>query len=255
MNVDRIEAAFWAAFLRNRNVDAASASDGAVAVAGGYALCAAGTFLEYGIAVGSARPVRADDLAAIADFYGRRGLQPRLEMNDGVLERDRAALEGAGYADDGESVALLEAPIPPQPREPGVLIRPTADRRAWSQLVVRASRDTVGADEHARLLRATHLNALAAHGLFIAYVDGAPAGAGAAFVNGDLVFLYSAGVLPAFRGRGAHRALIAARVAFGRARGARSAALKAIPGSASEFAAQAEGFQRTRLRRRVRAAS
>ena len=255
MNVERVEAAFWAAFLRNRNVDAASAGDGAVAVAGGFALCATGTFLEYAIGAGEARPLRDDDLAAVADFYGRRGLPPCLEVTETVLQRDRHTLEAAGYSDDAIAMAVLEAPVPDQVPESNVVVRPSVDRRAWAQLVVRATRDTVGAGEHARLLRATHLNAVAAHGLFVAYVDGAPAGAAAAFVSGDLLFCYSAAVLPAFRGRGAHRALIAARVEFGRSRGARAAALKAIAGSPSEFAAQAQGFQRSRLRRRVRAAS
>ncbi len=48
MNAARAEAAFWSAFLRNRNVDAGTSADGALPVAGGFALCLAGTFLEHG---------------------------------------------------------------------------------------------------------------------------------------------------------------------------------------------------------------
>ena len=54
--------------------------------------------------------------------------------------------------------------------------------------------------------------------LFLARVDGAPAGAAVLSIHGDIGYLAAASVLPAYRGRGLQAALIAARIAVARAR-------------------------------------
>ena len=58
--------------------------------------------------------------------------------------------------------------------------------------------------------------------LFLARVDGAPAGAAVLSIHGDIGYLAAGSVLPAFRGRGVHAALIAARLERARARHAGS---------------------------------
>ena len=55
---DRVAALLWAAFLRNRNVDAGTAGDGAIPVAGGYAIYVAGTHLDHALGAGTTRPLR-----------------------------------------------------------------------------------------------------------------------------------------------------------------------------------------------------
>ena len=50
-------------------------------------------------------------------------------------------------------------------------------------------------------------------------VDGAPAGAAVLSIHGDIGYLAAGSVLPQFRGRGVHAALIAARSRFAAARG------------------------------------
>lgn len=255
VNVARSEAAFWSTFLRNRNVDAGTAADGAVAVAGGYALCLVGTFLEHGVAIGSTRPLRPDDLAVLRAFYARRGLPPRLELDEDVLERDRPVLTSAGYLLDDLVLTVLCAPTAPSsgPGTDGILVRLVTNRRAWSDLVMRGFKDTVPESEHDRLRRATESSAAAAHGLFVAAIDGVDVGGGAVGINGDLAFLYSSSVLPAYRNRGVHRALLAARLAFGHARGATDAALKTVPGSAVLRSSAGLGFTPLSTRRRLRA--
>jgi len=258
MNADRAEAAFWAAFLRNRNVDAGTSADGAVPVAGGFGLCLLGTFLEYGIGIGSTRPLRPDDLAVLGEFYARRGLAARLELDETVLARDRAVLAAGGYAEDGPRIAALEAAAGAgaafAPVE-GVVVRPAGDRRAWTELVVRGFADTVAEDRQARLRRTLQAAAAAAQGLFVASVGGTDAGAGAVGISGDVAYLFGAAVLPAYRGHGVHRALVGARMAFGLTRGASRAALKTEPGSSAARSALRLGFELTALRRRVRAAA
>jgi GNAT superfamily N-acetyltransferase len=254
VNVVRAEAAFWAAFLRNRNIDQATAGDGAVAVAGGYALYAAGTCLDHAIGAGSTRPLTAADLEVVRAFYAARGASARLELDETVVRRDRPLLAAEGFADEGTEHVVLEAPTSVQPQRDGFAVRQTSDRRAWTQLVVRAGGDTIAEGEHDRLLRAVQSAASAAHGLFIATLEGVEVGGGALGITGDLGLLYAAAVLPAYRGRGAHRALLVARLAFARTRGATRAALKASAGSPAERSATALGFARTASRRRLRSA-
>lgn len=256
MNAARAEAAFWSAFLRNRNVDAGTSADGAVPVAGGFALCQAGTFLELGLGVGTTRPLRPDDLAVLSEFYGRRGLPARLELDEAVLARDRSLLEASGFVDEGTERTLFELPVlGGGPHDgAGVAVRSTTDRRAWTELAVRGCADQVGEADRERLRRSLQTAAAAAQGLFVASLDGADAGAGALGISGDVAFLFGGSVLPAYRGRGVHRALVATRTAFGRERGASQAALKTVPGSFAERSAlRLEFVPTTRLRRLRRA--
>jgi ribosomal protein S18 acetylase RimI-like enzyme len=250
MNADRAEAAFWAAFLRNRNVDAASAGDGAVAVAGGYALCVPGTMLEYAVGAGSTRPLRADDCEVVESFYAARRLPARLELNEDVLERDEALLRERGYADEGVVLAQLEAPLVPAPPANGAIaVRTTTDRRTWTDLLVRSA-DAF--PDPAVVLRSLQINAAAAQVLVIASYGGEDAGAAALGISGEWAVLYSGGVLPAFRERGIHGELVRARLALAHARGAAAATLKTAADSPAEHSARRHGFERTALRRRTR---
>jgi GNAT superfamily N-acetyltransferase len=54
--------------------------------------------------------------------------------------------------------------------------------------------------------------------LFLARVDGAPAGAAVMSVLDDIAYLAAGSVLPPFRGRGVHAALLSARIAKAAAR-------------------------------------
>ena len=208
MNAEQAEAAFWAAFLRNRNVDATNALDGAMAVAGGYAVYAAGTYTRIAMAIGSARPVTDDDLAAVDAFYGARGCPPRVEVTDDVFARDARAFERFGYEPADLRLAFYETTGLPD--APEVAVRPTNDRGRWARLSACAFAEGGTPDEVS--LRSADLSAAAATALFIAEIDGAPAGAGAVGIAGDIAYLYAGAVLPPFRRRGVHRALLRARV-------------------------------------------
>jgi GNAT superfamily N-acetyltransferase len=249
MNADRAEAAFWAAFLRNRNVDAGSAGDGAVAVAGGYALCVPGTWLEFAIGAGSTRPLRPDDCEVAEAFYAVRRLPSRLELAEEVLRRDEGLLRERGYVEEDAVMAQLEAPVAAHPAAGGgIAVRTTTDRRAWSELLIRAGEAFPDQD---RMRRSAPINAAAAHVLVIASLNGVDAGAAALGISGETAVLYSGGVLPAFRRHGVHGALIGARLGLAHARGASQAMLKTEPDSFAERAARRLGFERTALRRRV----
>lgn len=248
MNAGRAEAAFWAAFLHNRNVDATTAADGAVAVAGGYALYVGATAIDLAIGAGTARPLRADDCEVVEEFFGARGVAARFELDDDVLARDQALLRDRGYAEDEVVLDVFEGAVVRREPDPQIAVRRSEDRTGWVDLVARSFDGT--ADEP---LRPTlQANAAAAGALVIASVGGVDAGAGALGISGDTAILYSAAVLPAFRRRGVHRALLAARLNLAAARGATTAVLKTGAGAPFTAALERNGFARTVQRRRLR---
>jgi GNAT superfamily N-acetyltransferase len=251
-DAERAEAAFWAAFLRNRNVDAGTAGDGAVSVAGGYALYVAGTMLTLALGAGSTRPLRADDCEVVEGFYAARGLPAAFEFEETALLRDEALLRERGYADDPIELVALEAPVTVRAPVEGIAVRTTTDRRAWSELLERCIAEQI--DDPGMLRRQSLLNASAGHVLAVASIRGEDVGVGAVGIAGDTAILYSGGVLPAFRRRGVHGALLTARLGLAHGRGATAALLKTVPDSPAERSALSLGFTRTAVRRRVRRA-
>ncbi len=251
MIADRAVASHWAAFLRNRNVDAGTAGDGAIPVAGGYALYVAGTMLDFAIGAGSTRPLRDDDLTVIEEFYSARRHPARLELDEAVLARDEPLLRDRGYADEDVTLALLEGPVAAEAPPGRIAVRTTTNQRAWTELATRAFDDR--GDQRPDMLRRTmQSEAAAADVLVIASLDGHDAGVAALKIYRDLALLTSGAVLPAFRRQGVHRALTAARLTLAHERDATRAALKTLAGSPVEDAAKRFGFARTGLLRRVR---
>jgi GNAT superfamily N-acetyltransferase len=119
-------------------------------------------------------------------------------------------------------------------------------------LVVAGFLDTVGEADGSRLRRTTHVCASAASALVAIRFDGRLVGGGALGVTGDAAFLFCSSTLPQFRRQGVHSALLAARLALGRSRGATFAFLTAAPGSPAMLSAQAAGFNPTYVRGRLR---
>jgi len=178
----------------------------------------------------------------------RRRHPPRLELRDDVLERDRAVLEAAGYEASDGKLGLYETTAVPEPN-PKITVRAVNDRAGWVKLVTRAFAQGHEPDDESR--RSATISAAAAHGLFIAEVDGVPAGAGAVAITADVAYLYSGAVLPHFRCRGVHRALLHARAKFGADRGAARTAIKTFEDTASAESAKQAGFERTAILRRL----
>jgi GNAT superfamily N-acetyltransferase len=166
------------------------------------------------------------------------------------LRRDEELLRGRGYADVPPVLTVLQAPAAAQPPVDGIAVRTTTDRGAWSELLVRCIAEQIA--DPATLRRQAQVNAAAGHVLAVASIRGEDVGVGAIGVAGDNALLYSGGVLPAFRQRGVHKALLAARLTLAHARGTGGAVLKTVPGSPAERSALGFGFTHTGTRRRVR---
>jgi hypothetical protein len=251
---ERAEAGFWAAFARNIPTTDETRDTGAVPVAGGYAIALQGTYLEYGLAVGSTRALRPDDLRIVDEFYAARGVPSRLELHPAVAERDAELLAAWGYVPELR-LTILEREISATSAQPsGVSVESMKNRRGeWIDIVVAGFADSVEPAGQARLRRATQACAAAAADLFGARVDGRLAGGAALSVMGDAALFFSASTVPEFRRRGVHAALITARVAGAHARGATYGFMKAASDSGTIPSARSAGFhpayERCRMQR------
>ena len=87
---------------------------------------------------------------------------------------------------------------------------------------------------------------------WVAEVDGEPIGFGQAFRFQEVVILGGGGVLPAHRGKGAFRALVAARIAEGRASGATACTIQAMDTTSAPICARMGFREHTRLTLYVR---
>jgi len=243
MTPDSAAAAFWAGYIRNRNVDERTAADGALPVAGGYALYVAGTAFNRVLGAGWDRPLAPEDFDVVEEFYAERGVVPSFELSAETVDRDAAVLAERGYDLDGEDVTVVyEAPVPAAEQDGAITVRTTRDRRSWEALLRLALGD--GTDDE-RLGRTLHFEAEGASALTIATLDGRDAGAGAVLITGEFALLIAGGVLAAERGRGVHAALVTGRLRIAHDRGATRAALKTSAGSAAERTAVRAGFTRT----------
>jgi GNAT superfamily N-acetyltransferase len=252
LRAERAEAAYWATYARNIPTTDDTRDTGAIPVAGGYAICLQGTSIQYGLGVGTARPLREDDLRIVDEFYGSRRLASRLELHPFVAERDGQIVARWGYRPE-RTVAMLEREIGPDPVIPAAFSVETLTTRKleWTDLVVAGLMDSEPSAAVERVRRTTHVCANAAHTLVAIRVDGRLAGGGALGVTGDAAFLFCASTLPEYRRRGVHAALISARLTIGRSRGATFAFMTATPGSDALASAESAGFSATYVRQRL----
>jgi GNAT superfamily N-acetyltransferase len=78
---------------------------------------------------------------------------------------------------------------------------------------------------------------------FIADIDSVPVASGLLTMHAGVALLAGASTVPEARGRGAQRALLAARLRFARDHGCRLAMMCAAPGSSSQRNAERHGFR------------
>jgi hypothetical protein len=252
LRAERAEAAYWATYARNIPTTDDTRETGAIPVAGGYAICLQGTSIRYGLGVGTSRPLREDDLRIVDEFYGSRRLTSRLELHPVVAERDAQIVARWGYRRERE-VTMLEREIDTDPVVPlGFSVETLTTRKLeWTQLVTAGLLDSVASADSDRIRRTTHVCASAASALVAIRLDGRLVGGGALGVTGDAAFLFCASTLPDYRRRGVHAALIGARLAIGRSRGATFAFMTAAPGSDALASAESAGFAATYVRQRL----
>lgn len=203
------------------------------------------------IGAGVLAPLDGAGLDALLAHYDAAGCRPCVEVYVGhTPPAVLAALAAAGFADGGQGLEahLLETDRAPRVDRAGVTIRRIRpdEHRRFGELV----RDGFGVAGDPVLgpffvdLTEASLAALGADGAaFVASMDGADAGTGQLVCSEDVAGCYSGSVLEPYRGRGIQKALIAARVAEGLARGRRRFSSQTDPDSPSGHNLHDLGFR------------
>jgi hypothetical protein len=176
-------------------------------------------------------PEDADRVVEIAAFYRDRGVRGWLELAPSArFERLAATLTEVGSVQTGFHAVLHGAPD--ASRGDDAEIERGPDPALFAEVLLRGH----GVPEGARVRdRASVARWAEIEGwrLYLARVDGEPAGAALLAVDDDLGYLASASTLPESRGLGVHTALIRARIADARAAGCELVAAQAEFGSGS----------------------
>jgi len=194
----------------------------------------------------------ADELAEVEDRFAEHDTPVSFEISTLADPGLAGLLTERGYRlVSCENVLLRRL----EPTDAAERVRGIDVRRAESQLgvwldvAVDASLhpDTAGIAQHDSfprdsLERAELALADAGARLYLATIDGQPAGAAGIRLAGEIAQLTGAGTLPAFRRRGVQRALAHTRLSDARAAGCSYAVVTTQPGSTSHANMQRTGF-------------
>jgi Acetyltransferase (GNAT) family. len=219
-----------------------------ISVAGGYAMfLGPGSPLTHALAVGMHGPITADDLNQLELFYTSRGAQVTIDLCPYADPSFIELLAARAYKISeftnvlvralapGETFELDPGPFQIRPVEPG-------EEKIYTDVVVRGffGRDYISTDERQLGKVLFHIRGAHPH---LALVDGEPIAGGSVSVRQRVANCFADSTLMRFRGRGAHAALIRARMAFAAAQGCDLITAGTIPGSDSQRHYEKLGFQ------------
>ena len=213
-------------------------------LAGGCAVFAgAGSPLTQAVGLGLNGPVRQAEVDSLADFFRSHVAPLRIEVfplaDPGLLEG--LAARGCRVTEFNNALAMpldgYVAPLSPRVRRIG-----PGEEDLWSLTVGR------GFVEEARLTPdemdvGRDIAAMPSVECYLAFDGGEAAGGAALVVGGGLANLFADSVIAAFRRRGLHRELIAARLAEAAAGGCDMATACTQPGSPSQRNYERFGFR------------
>ncbi|MFN8534301.1 MAG: hypothetical protein U0556_12245 [Dehalococcoidia bacterium] len=221
-----------------------------LSVAGGAAVyCGRGSVVNHASGMGLNGPVTRDNLDEVEAFFADRDEPTAIEWCPLAHQSLLEVVGERAYRISSATNMLylpLEGWADPSPvievREVG-----PSERADWAQVNALGFGD--GVTPRFEDLYVVY-GRLASARLFLAEIDGSVAGAGLVRLHNDSALLSATSVLPAFRERGVHAALIAKRIAAACAAGIRLAVVRAGPGSASQRNLERAGFRiaYTRLR-------
>lgn len=200
----------------------------------------AGHMLNQGLALGLGGPLPAADLDRLEAFLGDPTV---LELTPGADPELPALLAARGYR-IRQFQQVWRRELGGELEKARAEVRPiTPGQAGLAAAVVQAgfmdSEDVEAQDGGPALAMASAEGTT----IFLAWVDGVPAGAGSVGLHGEVAALSGTSVLPRFRGRGLQRALIHARLAFARDQGCVLACSATLPGTASQANLERSGFR------------
>ncbi|MBM3802767.1 MAG: GNAT family N-acetyltransferase [Acidimicrobiia bacterium] len=228
-----------------------------VPISGGTAVYAGPSFLlNKAIGLGLDGPVDLVVLKEIESFWQEQVELVRIELSNLAHPASALALTERGYRLHGFENVLgrsLETPDGTELR-PGLTVGVVNDAREaarWIDIAVSSFLELDGTgsapdDAFARQDLERVLSDFAALPGFIRYlgwIDGIPVGEAALRIDQGLAQLCGAGTLPAYRGRGMQKALLARRLVDAKAVGCDLAVVTTAPGSRSQENVMRRGFK------------
>ena len=237
-------AVHYAEAYQSLHPDAACAS---LAVGGGYAVfVSASSPVNKACGLGLSGPPARADIEQLADFFLSRGARPTVDVCPLADPALFELLRRAGFALKGFFSVLarfLPEDFRPAPLPEGLTVtraRPE-DAGRWLSIVGQGFDETDPPSPETLEILAPNFHAPSS-AAFFAMLDGLPAAGGGVYIHEGAAELGSASTLPAFRRRGAQRALIEARLAHARAQGCDLAMVLTKPGSNSQRSVERAGF-------------
>ena len=220
----------------------------ALRVAGGVAsFVGADVVVSYAVGLGFDGQVTADDVGKIAEFYRSRGAVPRIDVCPLADPSLFEALRAHHFQLHG-FISILARPLSGSDDIPApsadIVIREVGPEEAnlWVSTVDAGFADGAPITEPRRRL-ALLLFHCAGSRSFLAEMDCRPVGASSLFIRDGYLALSAGSVLPEYRHRGIHTALIRHRLLAGRELGCDLAGYFCLPGSVSQRNAERHGFK------------
>jgi GNAT superfamily N-acetyltransferase len=192
-------------------------------------------------------PVDPSVLDRIEEFFRQRGAAPRVRVCP-LADASWLALLGAGSYRVERFFSVLAQTLPADAGElttsPDVHVSTAGlnDRELWLRTVGQGFDGLDDPAPETLAILAANFDSAGAT-CYLAWIDGEPAGGGELFVHEGAAELGSASTRPAFRRRGVHTALLAARLAAARAGGCDLVMAHTSPGSDSQRNLERAGFR------------
>jgi len=225
------------------NPDAVAAVE---TIAGGQAIyLGLGSPLSQAIGVGMNGPVSEDDLDRLEEFYRSRKSGVTISLCPFADFALPGLLSARGYRishfENTMARPLIQLADPAGPPAAGVRVRRAAGGEAelWTRLVLAGFEMDPTPETVELFISLFH----APGDVLLALADGQPAGGGCMAVHQKVALFAGDSTLPEFRGRGAQRALIGARLEMAAQAGCDLAMACTQPGSVSERNYERHGFR------------
>jgi GNAT superfamily N-acetyltransferase len=220
-------------------------------VAGAYAMFdGIGSPLTQSFGLGLFAPAESSDLDALETFFAARGTDVNHEVSPLADAALLAMLHERGYRPVELTTVLHRALTPeslPEPRTGGTGVVSTrtvavGEVMAWAEASARGWGEL---PEVAAFMKDFGVITGRSRGTtcFVAELEGEVVATGALVMHGGVALLAGASTIPAWRGRGAQSALLAARLTYAAEQGCDLAMMGAAPGSTSQTNAERQGFR------------
>lgn len=203
--------------------------------------------VNQAVGLGLQGKVVADDIERIERFFLSRGSRPVVNVCPLAHPSLVESLGARGWTAGGfENVLVRELDEIADVETPAgirVIEVTTAEERELWALVAATAFSAPLDPLPDQLVLAEVVSERPGARLFLALVDGRPAGTGELFIEEGVGWLSADATLPQFRGRGVQSALQARRLAEAQTAGCRLAVSEAAPGSGSQRNMERQGFR------------